>query len=528
MRQLQADSVLKISQSEYDRTLTSNTTRIAKNTIILYFRHILVMLLSLYIVRVVLEALGAEDYGIYNVVSGVVVLFTFLTAATTGATQRFLNFALGQNDTEQVRNVYSISIVIHILIAVFVIILAQTAGLWFFNTWLNIPPDRQAAAFFVYQIVIATTVISILQIPYQAIIIAYEKMSFFAFVSIIESLLKLTGAVLLTKIMFDKLISYAFFICCIGIISLLIYKIYCNYTFLTARFKICKDKKLFKQIIGFSSWVVFNSFAYVGRTHGISILVNIFHGVVVNAALGISMTVNAAVNSLVSNFQIAFAPQITKSYAANNYSYFMRLIFFTSKTSFFLLFFFALPLFVNIDFVLSVWLKNVPEYTVIFVKLVIIFSFFEAIAAPLWMSIQATGNIKKDQLVAACFTFANLPISLLILWMGYSPVYVITIMIGLSILLFISRVFFVSKRFSISLKEILCGIILPILIITGLSYFVTVFIGSFFLGLSKLIISCVVSVLCNGSLFYLIGLNVHEKLLFKKWIVKKLKWNYKP
>lgn len=319
--------------------MPSNTARIAKNTLMLYFRQILIMLVSLYTVRVVLEVLGAEDYGIYNMVGGVVVLFTFLNTAMTSATQRFLNFALGQNDTEQARDVYSASLVIHALISVLVVVLAQAVGLWFFYNVLNIPPERQAAAFAVYQFSVAATVIGILQVPYRATIIAYEKMSFFAMLSIIEAGLRLGVVFLLPVILFDKLIVYAFLVCITGIVVLLMYKLYCNKTFETARFRYCRDKELFRQLLGFSGWSVFGGVASVSRDQGTNVLLNIFHGVTVNAAMGIATQINSAVYQFVSNFQTAFRPQIVKSYSAKEYDYFMQLIFRTAKASFCLLFF---------------------------------------------------------------------------------------------------------------------------------------------------------------------------------------------
>ena len=448
-------------------------------------------------------------------------MFTFLNAAMTTATKRFLNYALGQNDTEQARNVYSISFIIHILIALLVVILAETIGLWFFYNLLNIPPDRQTAAFFVYQLSIIATVINILHVPYHATIIAYEKMSFFALLSIIESILKLGIVFLLPIIFFDILIVYAFLVCITGIAVFFIYKIYCNKTFEIAHFRYSKDKKLFWQLAGFSGWSIFGGFANVSRNHGINVLVNIFHGVTVNAAMGIAMQVNPAVYQFVSNFQTAFNPQIIKSYVAKNYDYFMRLLFQTSKASFFLLFFFVLPLYLNADFVLQLWLKNVPEYTVVFTRIILLVSLLEAISGPLWMSIQATGNIKKFQLIASCFTFANVPLSLMFLWLGFNPIWVLIIKVGLNILELCRRIFFVSRVFNFSVIDFLRRVIAPILIITGVSSVVTVFTSSFFVDWTKLILSCVVSTLCIGFLIYW-TLTTDEKCLIKKLINKKV------
>jgi len=503
--------------------MPSNTARIAKNTLMLYFRQILILLVSLYTVRVVLEILGVEDYGIYNIVGGVVVLFTFLNNAMTSATQRFLNFALGQNDTKQARNVYSASLVIHALIAVLVVVLAQTVGLWFFHTWLNIPSERQDAAFVVYQFSVAATVIGIIQVPYRATIIAYERMSFFAMLSIVEAALRLGIVFLLPVILFDKLIAYVLFVFLTGIITLLVHKIYCNRTFETARFSYCRDKKLFRQLWEFSGWSVFGGVANISNTHGANILINVFHGVTVNAAMGIATQVNSAVYQFVDNFQTAFKPQIIKLYSAKAYDHFMRLIFSTSKVSFCLLFFFVLPLYINADFVLRIWLNNIPEYAVALTQLTLLVSLTSAIAGPLWFSIQATGNIKKYQLIIGCFRFANLPLSLLFLWMGFAPVWVLIIRISLEIIMVVWRIFFLGERINLPVMGFFLKVIVPMLIIAGVATFITVFLHNLFTGdWSRLVVSCVVSTVSIGCLMYWVGLDKQEKLLLQKFIRTKI------
>ena len=503
--------------------MPSNTARIAKNTLMLYFRQIVIMLVSLYTVRVVLNTLGTEDYGIYNIVGGVVVMFSFLNGAMTSATQRFLNFAMGQNDIEQVRDVYSVSLIIHILIALTVIILAETVGLWFFYTWLKMPLDRRDIALIVYQFSIAVTIINIVLIPYRATIIAYEKMSFFALISIVEALLKLVVAFLLSIILLDKLMVYAFLIFSVSVITFFIHKIYCNKMFKTAHFKYCNDKKLFKQLADFSGWSIFGQVAVVCSSHGINVLINIFYGVTVNAALGIATQVNTTVFTFVTNFQTAFRPQIIKSFAAKNYDYFKQLIFQTSKISFYLLFFFELPLFINADFVLQLWLKNVPEYSVIFTRLMLLNSLESALAGPLIGSIQATGDIKKYQLIGSCFVFANLPLSLLLLWLKFKLVWVLYIKIGISLLLLIWRIIYLSIKVNLPIIDYIHKVILPVLIIAGGSTFITVSTYGLFINWTRLIFSCIISTVSICCLVYFIGLNKREKILLKNW-VKSITW----
>jgi len=503
--------------------MPSNAARIAKNTIMLHFQQILGLLVSLYTFRLKLEILGIEDYGIYNVVGSIIVLFTFLNGAMTSATHRFLNFALGQNDKEQARNVFSTSFVLHLLIALLFVALAQTVGLWFFHSWLNIPLERQVAAFFVYQLSVLTTVIGILQIPYRATVIAHEKMSFIAILSIVEVVMRLSIVLLLLVIVFDMLIAYAFLVCITGIIFFLIYKVYCNRTFETAHFRYCRDKELFRQLLGFSGWSVFGGVANASRDHGASILINIFHNVTMNAAMGIAALVNATVYQFVINFQTAFNPQIIKSYSANDYGYFMQLIFRTSKISFCLLFFFALPLYMNADFLLQLWLSNVPEYTVTFTQLILFSSLIMATAGPLMTSIQATGDIRKYQLIISCFIFANLPLALLFLWMGFSPAWVFIIRICLDVLIFVWRVFFLSERIKLPIFGFFREVIIPVFIVAGGSFVITDFINNIFIDdWSRLILSCAISTITISCLMYTIGLNKQEKDLLKNWIKRKL------
>jgi O-antigen/teichoic acid export membrane protein len=483
----------------------------------LYFRQILIMLVSLYTVRVVLEILGAENYGIYNVVSGVVVLFSFLNSAMSSATQRFLNYSFGQNNKEKARNVFSISFLIYFLLSILLIVLVETIGLWFLNTQLNIPSERRVAALIAYQISIAATVINILRIPYNATIIAYERMQFFALVGIIEGILKLVIVFLLKFSPIDSLIYYAFLVFLVGLVIFYIYKIYCNLNFEIAHFRYCKDKKLFGQLAGFFGWSAFGGFANVSNSQGTNILLNVFFGVTVNAAMGIAMQINTAIYQFVSNFQTAFNPQIIKSYAVKDYNYFIKIIFQTSKISFYLLFFFALPLYINADLILKIWLKDVPEYTVKFTRLILIFSLIDAISGPLWMSIQATGNIKNYQLIVSGFIFANLPLSYLFLIIGFSAEWVLIIRVIINAITTIWRLFFLRNKINLPVVRYLFYVIIPIVIISFISGTILALLHSHFFGFSGLFISCFASVICTAILIYFVGLQNHEKKLLIGW-----------
>lgn len=481
------------------------------------------MLVSLYTVRVVLNTLGAEDYGIYNVVGGVVILFSFLNSAMSSATQRFLNYALGQNNTKQARDVYSISVIIYLFLSIAIVVLAETVGLWFLKTQLNIPDGRRAAAIVVYQFSVVAVVVNILRVPYNATIIAYERMSFFALVSVIEVVLKLILVFLLALSPIDTLVFYSLLVFLVSVIIFFVYKLYCNRTFETAHFSYCNDKILFRQLISFSGWSIFGGFANVCNSQGTNILLNIFCGVTVNAAMSIATQVNSAVYHFVGNFQTAFNPQIVKSYAANEYDYFIRLIFQTSKISFFLLFFFVLPLYINADFVLQIWLKNVPEYTVIFMRIILITSLISAISGPLWMSIQATGNIKKYQIIVSSLIFANLPLAFLFLFLGFGPVSVLIIHVIVSVIIMVWRIFFLRERINLPVSSFFVSVLLPICIITFISSMISIFLYDQFEGLSGFVVSCCSSVICTSCLIYCIGLQSYEKRMVKKWIDTKLR-----
>jgi O-antigen/teichoic acid export membrane protein len=506
--------------------MPTNTARIAKNTLMLYFRQILIMLVSLYTVRVVLETLGAEDYGIYNVVGGVVVLFSFLNGAMTSATQRFLNYALGQNNTEEARNVYSLSFILYAFISLLIIILAETIGLWFLQTRLNIPAERKDAAFVVYQCSVAAVVIGLLRVPYHATIIAHERMSFFVVISVIESLLKLGTVFLLAAIRFDALIVYAFLVFIVGIITFFVYKFYCNRTFETARFRYCRDKRLLRRLADFSGWSILGGIAHIGSSQGTNILINIFTDVTANAAMAVATQVNSAVYSFVVNFQTAFNPQIIKSYATGDHVYFRRLLIMTSKISFYLLFIFFLPVYVNAEFILKLWLKDVPEYTVVFIRLILILSLIDAVSGPLWMSVQATGDIKKYQIIASCFTFANLPVSLLFLMYGFSPEWILIIRICLEIIKLIWLVFYLQKKINFPVWALFTDVFVPMAVISIISGGVTIYMYFLFSGIPRLLITCSVSVICSSLLIYFSGLHSDERYFINKSI-RNLLQNHK-
>ena len=388
-----------------------NNKRVAKNTLFLYFRMILIMLVTLYTSRVILAELGIKDYGVYNVVGGVVMMFSFLNNCMSTSTQRFMTFALGKGDFKKLKDVFSASLNIHIVIGLIIVLLAETIGLWFVNNKLVIPEDRIIAANWVYQFSILTFCVNIIQVPYNAVLIAHEKMNVYAYISIIEAILKLCIVYLLIIVSTDKLIVYGILVFCVQLLIRAIYQIYCKRNYEECKFRLFWERDLYKQMSGFAGWNLFGSIAWLLRDQGLNIVLNLFFGPAINAARGIASQVSNAVMGFISNFQVALNPQITKNYAINNIEEMEKLSYLGVKFSFLLLFTMALPLCINIDYILHLWLVNVPNYSSIFIILIMIDSLVGNIfGVPFMTSLSATGNIRNYQIVVSCIILCILPI----------------------------------------------------------------------------------------------------------------------
>lgn len=397
---------------------SDNNKRIAKNTLLLYFRMLLMMAVSLFTSRVVLNTLGVEDFGIYSVVGGIVGMFVFINNSMSSATQRYITFALGKGDKNRLQTVFSTTLQIHTLIAGLILLLGETVGLWFLYNKMQIPAERMDAAFWVMQCSIVSMVVMIVSVPYNADIIAHEKMSAFAYISILEVVLKLAIVYLLLVFSYDKLILYAILILTIQILIRFCYSIYCNKHFEETRYKHVWDKKLFKEMTGFAGWSLFGNMAGVLFGQGLNMLLNVFFGPVVNAARAVAVQVQGAIQQFVGNFQTALNPQITKTYASGELNEMHRLMFRSARFSFYLLFFLSLPVLYETDFILTVWLKMVPENAVVFLRIMICTSLIYTIANPLIIANQATGRVMKYQAVCGTILLLILPISYLCLKMG--------------------------------------------------------------------------------------------------------------
>ena len=409
---------------------SDSNLRMIKNTLILYVKMFVTLVISLYTSRVILEILGQDDFGIYNVVGGVVVLFSFLTNAMTVSTQRFLNYNLGLKDENKVSLVFSTSILAHITILLIVFILSETVGLWFVANHLKIPTDRFYAAMWVYQMSVVATLINIIVIPYRASIIATERMSIFAFISMFEVIFKLIIVLILPYCSIDRLILYSIFFSGVSFLSFLLYVGVCYKKIEFTHFHFLWKKNQYCELMSFSGWYLLGGMAVVGAKQGTNILINIFFGVALNAAVGLANQVRNAVYGFVSSFQTAFNPQIVKLYASNETDKLLKLVYRSTKFSYYLLFLLSFPVVLYCEEIFSLWLVEVPQYAIIFTQLVILASFTEALSTPICTAIGATGKIKRYQLLVSLIILLDIPVAYIALKnysaqrkQGIEPVY---------------------------------------------------------------------------------------------------------
>jgi len=482
------------------------------------------MVVALYTSRVVLNTLGVEDFGIYNVVGGFVAMVGFLNNSMASATQRFLSYEIGKSDSSKLNKVFLMSVNIHFIIGVVIFILAETLGLWVVNSQLTIPPDRLNAANWVYQFSILAFLVNVISVPYNAAIIAHERMTVFAWVSIIEVSLKLLIVFILQWFGFDKLKFYAVLMFVVALIIRIVYGIYCNRNFIESKFRIYWDKSLFKTLISYAGWNLWGNSASVMAGQGVNLLLNIFFGPVVNAARGIAFQVRGAIIGFVLNLQMAVNPQIIKSYAVSNFSYMQQLIFQSSKFSFFLLYIISLPILLETDYILSLWLRVVPNYTVVFVRLIIVNVLIDSISGPLMTAAQATGNIKLYQAVVGGALLLVLPLSYLFLRLGGDAEITLYVSIVVSAIALFLRLFILKLLVNIDVKDFLLSVVVRILLISiialPLPYLVYCKME---IGLFRLFTTITFCSISSIVVIYMIGLNKMDKIYIHRFIFKILK-----
>ncbi len=445
---------------------SQNSKRIAKNTLVLYVRMFFTMAVSIYTSRVILHSLGIEDYGIYNVVGGLVGIFSMLSNTLAASIVRYINYAIGKDDADYLKKVFSTSINIQVILAVVVVLLAETVGLWFLYNKMIIPDERFNAAFWCFQISVLTFVINLLSVPYNSAIIAHEKMSIFAYISIFEVSVKLFVAFVIVYNPFDRLIYYALLLAIAAILVRLFYAIYCKRSFVECKYHFVWEKGLVKEMLSFAGWNMFGASANVLMRQGVDVLLNMFFGPAVNAAKGVANQVNAAIHGFVSNFQTALNPQIMQNYASGNKEYMMYLVFKGTRLCYYILLVLSLPVIFTTDYILSIWLMEVPEHTALFVRLILILSLSDSLAGPLVTAMVATGKIRNYQIVVGGIMLLNIPISYVTLKIGCIPEIVLVVAIFLSVCCEAARLIMLKPMIGLSIRKFLREVYFKALYVT--------------------------------------------------------------
>lgn len=487
--------------------------RIAKNTLMLYVRMLALMLVGLYTSRVVLQALGENDFGIYNVVGGVVAMFTMISGALNSAISRFITFEMGKGEEAQLRKVYSTAVTIQLILALIVIVLAEPIGLWFIENRMTIDPSRIPAARWVLHFSLSAFVINLMSVPQMASITAHEKMSAYAGIGILDGLLRLGVAFLILRSPIDRLVYYAALMAVVVLIVRVAYGIYCRMHFAECRYQMVFDKCLVKEMFSFAVWNFIGVTSGVLRDHGGNILVNIFSGPAVNAARGVAVQLNGAVQGFVTNFMTAVNPQITKSYASGEHDYMFSLVRKSSKMSFCLLYMLALPVIFNTDYLLGIWLKDVPAHAPLFVQLFLVFALSESLSNPMITAMLATGRIRNYQLLVGGLQLLNIPVSYLFLKLGAMPEVTVMVAIAISQICMFARLYMLSRATGFQVGRFLNDVYLRTVFgVVCCSVWIPYLIGTIkpqgFAGFCISAASCIVAA---GLAIWFIGLSKDER-----------------
>ncbi len=497
---------------------TDNNKRIAKNTALLYVRMLLIMAITLYTSRVVLKQLGENDFGIYNVVGGIVSMFSIVSASLTSAISRFITYELGRGKEDKLRIIFSTSVFIQLGLWIVIAVLVETIGVWFLNNKMTIAPERMYAAHWVLQCSVVTFGVNMLSIPYNAAIIAHEKMQAFAYVSILEVVLKLIVAFMLYIKTFDSLIMYAILLVIASLIVRLSYSVYCRRHFKECKLERRFDKNVLREMLSYSGWNFIGTSSAILRDQGVNIVMNIFCGTAVNAARGIAVQMNNAVHGFSQNFMLAVNPQIIKSYASGQTDYMFSLAFRSARMSYFLLYCISLPVIMVMPWVLGIWLTIIPKYTVSFATLVLILGMSEAISLPLQYMNQATGKVKVYQITVGVLQMLNFPLSYVLLLYGLTPNSVFILSIIISQICLYARLLILRKTIGLEISEFITKVYLPIIYVSFVGCILPILLLILIVPYSDLInifiglisfLSAIVSV-------YFLGCNKNEQMFIQK------------
>lgn len=491
---------------------SSNNKRIAKNTLLLYLRTIFVMVITLYTSRIVLEALGIDDYGIYNVVGGFVAMFSLISGSLSGSIMRFITFELGHGDRDKLKRIFSTAVNIQVGLSVLILILIETIGLWFLNYKMNIPADRMIAANWVLHCSAITFVIQLISVPYNSVIVAHEKMSAFAYISILEVTLKLIIVYLLYVSSYDKLVVYAILQVLVATVIRIVYGVYCTQHFEESRYHRVYDKTLLKEMTGFAGWTFFTSAAYLFNTQGVNILINMFFNVGVNAARGIATQVQSALMQFVNNFTTAMNPQITKLYAAGNMADMVKLVIRGAKFTYLLSLLICLPVLIETEYILNLWLVEVPPHTVAFIRLTIIGTMIDHIGTTGYTACMATGTIRRYVIWITSIGCLVFPFT----WLAYllgGPVEMAYIVFALVYIGVDSiRLWIMKGLLNFPVWDFVKEVVLRSLLVTALSVILPLlFVTACAPSLVRLIVSVLLCVASTSLSIYVLGLSPKER-----------------
>lgn len=494
---------------------SDNNKRIAKNTLLLYVRMFFMMGIALYTSRVVLNTLGVEDYGIYNVVGGLVSMFGLLNGSMSSATQRYITFELGKGDSKALNKIFSLSLQIHALIAIVTVLLIESVGLWFLYNKMTIPPERMTAAFWVLQASALTFIFSIMSVPYNADIIAHERMSAFAYISIVEAVLKLVIVFMLLAVPFDKLIVYAMLLAVVQLSIQACYMIYCHRHFAESKYRHVKDWRLFKEMTSFAGWNLFGGLSNISFNQGLSMLLNVFFGPVVNAARAVATQVQSAIQMFITNFQMALNPQIVKTYAQGDFEAMHMLMFRSSRFSYFLMYLLSLPVLLEAPLILQIWLKTVPDNTIIFLRIIICITLIYTIINPILVANNATGKVRTYYIVCGCMMISILPISYVVLRLGCPAYSVFIVHFCVEMLTQVARLIMVRGCLHLSIRMYLKYVYWPIMMVTTLATILPLVTYNLMAdGYLKFFVVSIVSVVSVALVSFVVGLTNSERTFF--------------
>lgn len=503
----------------------SSSKTIAKNSLFLYLRMFINMLVGLFTAGIVLNTLGITDYGIYNIVGGFVSMFGFLNVSMSQATQRFLSFDLGKNDREQLRKTFSTAVTIHFAIALIIVLALETFGLWYINNKLNVPAERLPAVNIVFQFSVFSTLFGIIQVPYNALITAHEKFNVYAYISFLEIAFKLIILFLIVHIHYDKLILYSALLFCSSFIIRMIYRIYCRTHFKESRYEFYFDKAYFKTLLSFTGWNLFGNIAATARGQGNNLVLNWFFGTTMNAAYGITMMIQGVVTTFVTNFQAAVNPQIIKTYSSGNKDQSFKLMQQSAKFSFGLMLMMALPIMASLNFILDHWLKNYPQESILFIKLTLVNILIDTLSNPLMMGLQATGKIKKYQAIVGLLIFLNLPISYLLIRVTKHPEFVFITSIIISLFAIWLRLYFLKKNMGMNIELFLREVILKVVVLSLVMSILLLLVGEIQIDNQWIFffVKSILLLLSTVFFVYYILFNKTEKHNIKTLAFEKLK-----